>query len=137
MTQTDIALQTYHTRYKNTTYRAIQTVLIQHLEVDLLASGQTTLEYLLEHSQHPSFIRVMNLVTDAALEIVGHPLMAGRGVTLIHELKTYHLLPTLIEPIADHLTHFDARAADNWAFTAQTVGHLGEIMHFLLASTVH
>ena len=103
MTDKTQALKTYHARYNNTTYQAVQTAILTDLNTDDLASEPT-------HT-------LLNLVIDACLEITGHPLMTGRGKTLIAVMLTNKLNANTVETIAAHLANFDATAADDWKHT--------------------
>ena len=103
MTEND-ALQTYHARYNNTTYQAVQAAVTAELNTDDLASEPA-------HT-------LMNLTIDACLEIMGHPLMTGRSKKLIAVMLTNKLSANAVETIAAHLANFDATAAADWKHTA-------------------
>ena len=113
MTEND-ALQTYHARYNNTTYRAVQTAIVTELHGELIASQPVLLDEAL--ASEPTHT-ILNLVIDACLEITGHPLMTGRGKTLIAVMLTHKLSANTVETIAAHLANFDATAADDWRHT--------------------
>jgi hypothetical protein len=109
------ALQTYHARYNNVTYRAVQTAIVTELHGELIASQPLTLDEAL--ASEPTHT-LMNLTIDACLEITGHPLMAGRGKKLIAVMLTNKLSADAVETVAAHLANFDATAAADWKHTA-------------------
>ena len=101
------ALQTYHARYNNTIYQAVQVAVATELNTDDLTSEPTHM--------------ILNLTIDACLEITGHLLMTGRGKKLIAVMLTNKLSADAVETIAVHLANFDATAAADWKHTALAV----------------
>ncbi|MEO1667223.1 MAG: hypothetical protein AAFU54_21465 [Chloroflexota bacterium] len=109
------ALQTYHTRYNNTTYRAVQTAIVTELHGELIAAQPLLLDEAL--ASEPTHM-ILNLVIDTALELVQHPLMTGRGKKLIAVMLTNKLSANAVETVAAHLANFDTTAAADWKHTA-------------------
>ena len=92
------ALDRYHTAYQNEAYRTVcddlTALLVAGTDLTLAAAQNT-----------PDYITLSNLITDAALEVCGHPDQHGAGWTLTTSLIA------VVEPRlqAGDLTHNDLR----------------------------
>ena len=103
MTDKTQALQTYHARYNNTTYQAVQTAILTDLDTDDLASEPA-------HG-------VLNLMIDVSLAACGYPGMDGRRDRLAAAVLHVGLSADTVQTVAAHLANFDATVAADWKHT--------------------
>lgn len=101
MTHTSDALQTYHTRYNNVTYQAVQAAVAADLDTEDLASEPT-------HT-------ILNLLIDVALAFVGYPGMDGRQDRLAAVVLQAGLSMETVRLMATHLANFDRAASADFA----------------------
>jgi len=104
MTHKNDALQTYHARYNNVTYQAVQAAVAADLNTEDLASDPA-------HA-------ILNLLIDVALAFVGYPGMDERQDRLAAAVLLAGLSADTVRLMATHLANFDATAADDWKHTA-------------------
>lgn len=91
------ALFHYHQVYHNATYQAACTALAVALNGADPAQAR----------QHPIYLHLANLLTDAALEHCGHPAYHGVGWTLAYTLHTHGLAtPPVLAALHAHLEPF-------------------------------
>jgi hypothetical protein len=98
------AMAHYHAHYNNDTYQAIQKSVV----CDLCGAYQAHEPKLLERALNlPEINALLNLVTDGALEISGHPDMEGQCARLLRSVMSWPISEETVQAIAMHWKNFE------------------------------
>ena len=93
----------YHAHYNNDTYQAIQIAVVR----DLCGAYQPQEPKLLERALALTEINtLLNLVTDVALEVSGHPDMVGRRERLLRAILNAGFSETTVHRMGEHFENF-------------------------------
>ena len=111
MTSIADALKHYNSRYNNASYTKIQLTLVQNLSGHSYINNPELLDQTLRTEPIHT---IVNLVTDACLEISGHPNYTGRHKQLIHALLDANVSTETMSSIREHMSHFES---DNNTFS--------------------
>lgn len=98
------ALQHYHARYNNATFRAVQEALVRDLSTPYQANTPALQDMVLKTEPIHS---LLNLLTDVCLEISGHPEKVGRRERLIRALGEAVVSEEVVRLMGSHLENFE------------------------------
>lgn len=97
------AYAVYNAAYDNETFRHVQTTLVWEVCGPFQASHPNLIERALAL---PDLHTILNLVTDAALELCGHPAMTGRINALLRAVTRQPISADTLHAITDHWFNF-------------------------------
>jgi hypothetical protein len=96
------AYAVYNAAYNNETFRHVQTTLVWEVCGPFQASHPNLIERALAL---PDLHTILNLVTDAALELCGHPDMTGRVEALLRAVTRQPISEDTLHAITDSEAH--------------------------------